>query len=40
MIITGTGFVASAGVTSVIWMSTVIAGIRRVVDVADELLGR
>ena len=36
----GTGPFASAGVTSVIWMSTVIAGIRRVVDVADQLLGR
>ena len=40
IIITGTGPLASAGVTSVIWMSTVIAGIGRVVDVADQLLRR
>ena len=31
---------ASAGVTSVIWISTVIAGIRRVVDVARRAAGR
>ena len=37
MIITGTGLVASFGVTSVIWISTGDARERRVGDVADEL---
>ena len=38
MIITGTGPRASAGVTSDIWMSTVIVGIRAADHTSDELL--